>query len=389
MMNRSFWKGRKVFVTGHTGFKGGWLSLWLDSLGADATGYALEPPTHPSLFEQARVAKAIRTIFGDVRDFSRLKAVIAECRPDIVIHMAAQSVVLRGYEDPVETYSSNVMGTVHLLEAVRQLKLPCAIVNVTSDKCYDNREWVWGYRENEPMGGHDPYSNSKGCAELVTAAFRDSYFPPESLDRHGVSLASARAGNVIGGGDWTTHQLIPDLMRGFLENEPCLIRNPSAYRPWQFVLEPIRGYLMLAERLTEAGKPFASSWNFGPADADTKPVSWIANELARLWGRHASWIRDVASHPKEAHALKLDASKAQAFLDWRPMLPLSGALEWIVEWYRVFHSGGDLEGVTRMQIGHYEALTNQISPVVLPSERPTSSMNTGNSRRTITDDLPV
>src|SRR5205823_11508840 len=235
MLNRSFWKGRRVFLTGHTGFKGSWLSLWLDALGADVTGYALEPPTEPSLFVQAGVSSAVKSMCADIRDFSRLRSAIAESRPEVVIHMAAQSVVRRGYEDPIETYSSNVMGTVHILEALRQLKQPCVVVNVTSDKCYANREWVWGYRENEPMGGRDPYSNSKGCAELVTSAYRQSFFAPESADGHHVALASARAGNAIGGGDWTSDQLIPDLMRSFLAGQPCPIRNPSAIRPWQFV----------------------------------------------------------------------------------------------------------------------------------------------------------
>ena len=257
------------------------------------------------------VAGSVRSICGDIRDFPRLKTAIAECRPDVVIHMAAQSVVRRGYEDPIETYSSNVMGTVHVLEALRQLKRPCVVVNVTSDKCYANREWVWGYRENEPMGGRDPYSNSKGCAELVTTAYRESFFPPAAFERHGVAVASARAGNAIGGGDWTSDQLIPDLMRAFLAGQPCLIRNPSAIRPWQFVLEPLRGYLMLAERLAEDASRFACGWNFGPADADAKPVSWIADELARSWGNGASWTRDAEAHPREAHFLKLDASKAR------------------------------------------------------------------------------
>src|SRR5579862_5602486 len=286
MLNTSFWKGRRVFLTGHTGFKGSWLSLWLNALGADVTGYSLEPPTEPNLFEQANVADAIRSIPGDIRDFARLKAAIDECRPSVLIHMAAQSVVRRGYDDPIETYSSNVMGTVHLFEALRTLGRPCAVVNVTSDKCYVNREWVWGYREDEPMGGRDPYSNSKGCAELVTTAYRESYFPPAALERHGIALGSARAGNAIGGGDWTSDQLIPDLMRAFLAGKPCLIRNPAAIRPWQFVLEPLRGYLMLAEKLSSEGAQFASGWNFGPVEADAKPVSWIADELARSWGDH-------------------------------------------------------------------------------------------------------
>jgi CDP-glucose 4,6-dehydratase len=357
MINRSFWLGRKVFVTGHTGFKGSWLSLWLNALQAKVTGYALDPPTQPSLFEQARVGDSVRSICADIRDFQRLKNEIAECRPDVVIHMAAQSVVRRGYEDPVETYSSNVMGTVHVLEAVRQLKRPCIVVNVTSDKCYSNREWVWGYREDEPMGGRDPYSNSKGCAELVTTAYRESYFPPMSLDQHGIAVASARAGNAIGGGDWTCNQLIPDLIRAFLEDRPCLIRSSSAIRPWQFVLEPLRGYLMLAERLAENASRFACGWNFGPTETDTRPVSWIADELARLWGNGASWDRDLELHPEEAHFLKLDHSKAKFYLGWQPLLPLRQAIEWIVEWYRAFQAGADVRFLTQTQIERYEALS--------------------------------
>jgi len=297
MINHSFWKGRRVFLTGHTGFKGSWLSLWLDMLGANVTGYALAPPTEPSLFQQAEIRTLVRSISADVRDFPKLCAAMTECRPDVIIHMAAQSVVRKGYEDPIDTYSSNVMGTVHVLEALRQLKQPCVVVNVTSDKCYENREWHWGYRESEPMGGRDPYSNSKGCAELVTSAYRQSFFPPADFSRHGVALASARAGNAIGGGDWTSNQLIPDLMRAFLAGTTCLIRSPSSIRPWQFVLEPLRGYLMLAERLAENGSDFASGWNFGPAEPDARPVSWIADKLTRSWGDQAAWTRDEASHP--------------------------------------------------------------------------------------------
>jgi CDP-glucose 4,6-dehydratase len=356
-VNHSFWKGRRVFLTGHTGFKGSWLSLWLNALGADTTGFALDPPTQPNLFEQARVANVIRSIRGDIRDFSHLKNVISECTPEVVIHMAAQSVVRRGYEDPIENYSSNVMGTVHVLEAVRQLQRPCVVVNVTSDKCYENREWDWGYRENEPMGGRDPYSNSKACAELITTAYQQSFFPPESIGGHGVALGSARAGNAIGGGDWTSHQLIPDLMRAFLAGQPCLIRSPSAFRPWQFVLEPLRGYLMLAERLSEDGPRFAAGWNFGPVDTDVKPVSWIADEAMRLWGYQSAWSLDSGAHPEEARALKLDASKASVHLNWRPVLPLQQALAWIVEWYQAYQGGTDLQQVTLKQIEQYELLT--------------------------------
>ena len=357
MLNRSFWKGRRVFLTGHTGFKGSWMSLWLAALGAEATGYALPPPTQPSLFELANVGDSIRSIYADIRDFEKLKKAIEQCRPEVVIHMAAQTVVRAGYENPVETYSSNVMGTVHLLEALRQLGRPCAVVNVTSDKCYENREWIWAYREIDRMGGRDPYSNSKACAELVTSAFRDSFFSPDTLDRHGVAIASARAGNVIGGGDWTAHQLIPDLMRAFLAGKACFIRNPSATRPWQFVLEPLRGYLMLAERLSEHGARFATAWNFGPADEDAKPVSWIADKLVRTWGKDASWTHDGGTHLHEARLLKLDASKAKSCLNWHPILPLDTALERIAEWYRAFQERADLRALTQAQIEQYEALS--------------------------------
>lgn len=358
MLNRAFWKNRQVFLTGHTGFKGSWLTLWLNRLGAKVTGYSLDPPTHPSLFDQAQVGDNIQSLLGDIRDFSKLKNAISEAAPEVVIHMAAQSVVRQGYDDPIETYSSNVMGTVNLLEALRQLKRPAVVVNVTSDKCYENREWLWGYRETEPMGGRDPYSNSKGCAELVTSAYRESFFPPNESAKHGVALATARAGNAIGGGDWTSNQLIPDLVRAFLAGQPCLIRNPLALRPWQFVLEPLRGYLMLAERLAEDASRFASGWNFGPLDADAKPVSWIADEMVRLWGGRASWNRDGACHPHEAHFLKLDASKARAEMGWNPVLPLPQALAWIVEWYRAFQEGTDLRRFTVSQIERYEALSN-------------------------------
>jgi CDP-glucose 4,6-dehydratase len=275
----AFWRGRRVFLTGHTGFKGSWLTLWLESLGADVFGYALAPPTRPSLYEQAQVGHTHRSIIGDVRDAERLNNAMSSYRPQVVIHMAAQSVVKRGYADPVDTYSSNVMGTVHVFEAVRRLAGPCVVVNVTSDKCYAHRSDGMPYRENDPLGGDDPYSNSKGCAELVTTAYVQSFFPAGGLAEHGVALASARAGNAIAGGDWTPDQLIPDLMRSFAVGNPCLIRNPGAVRPWQFVLEPLRGYLMLAERLASGHPSFVSGWNFGPVEHDAKPVSWIADRL--------------------------------------------------------------------------------------------------------------
>lgn len=355
-LDRPFWRGRRVFLTGHTGFKGSWLALWLDALGANVTGYALAPPTTPSLYEQAGVAPTLRSVTADIRDYARLERALTEAKPEVVIHMAAQSVVKRGYGDPIDTYATNVMGTVNLFEAVRRLGAPCAIVNVTSDKCYAHRDAGPGYREDDPMGGDDPYSNSKGCAELVTTAFRQSYFPPATLEEHGVALASARAGNAVGGGDWTADQLIPDLVRAFAAGRPCPIRSPRAIRPWQFVLEPLRGYLMLAERLTADGGSFAAGWNFGPAPADERPVEWIADRLADAWGGGASWTRDTATHPAEAAVLRLDASNAARCLGWHPALPLDRGIEWIADWYRGWHRGDDVGRLTRAQIAHYHEL---------------------------------
>jgi CDP-glucose 4,6-dehydratase len=302
------------------------------------------------------VAASVRSITADIRDYPRLAAALKECRPDVVIHMAAQSVVKRGYVDPIETYSSNVMGTVNLLEAVRQLGSGCVVVNVTSDKCYAPQPSGAAHREEDPMGGDDPYSNSKGCAELVTTSFRQSFFSGDPLDRAGVLLASARAGNAIGGGDWTPDQLIPDLVRGFMEGNPCLIRSPGGIRPWQFVLEPLRGYLKLAEGLARDGQRHASGWNFGPADDDAKPVSWIANRLTERWGDGARWSLDPHAHQAELAVLRLDASKAAAELGWRPALPLSQALDWIVEWYRAWAGHADARALTLNQISNYEEL---------------------------------
>ena len=361
MLSRAFWKDRNVFVTGHTGFKGSWLSMWLHAMGAKVTGYSLDPPTKPSLFEQARVGECVRSIHGDVRDFAKLKSALEECDPDVVLHLAAQSVVRYGYDNPLETYSTNIMGTVHVMEAARQLKRPRVVVNITGDKCYENREWVWGYRENDPMGGSDPYSSSKGAAEIVTSAYREAYFSTKSLSQSGVVLASVRAGNVIGGGDWTSDQLIPDLIRSFLDHRPCHIRSPSAIRPWQFVLEPLHGYLLLCERLATEGSAFASGWNFGPAQSDAKPVSWIADTLVRSWGDGASWTQDQGKHVSEAQLLRLDTAKAMAKLDWAPVVPLPRALEWIVEWYQSFRTGGDLRAITNQQIERYQNLLEEKS----------------------------
>lgn len=353
-VNPEFWVGKKVFVTGHTGFKGSWLCLWLQSIGAEVTGYALQPPTNPSLFKVAKVADGMKSIIGDIRDGGALSAAMRGAAPEIVIHMAAQPLVRYSYVDPVETYSTNVMGTVQLLEAVRQNRSVRAVVNVTSDKCYENREWVWGYRENESMGGFDPYSNSKGCAELVTAAYRSSFFNAASSAEHGVALASARAGNVIGGGDWAADRLVPDILRAITESRPVEIRNPHAVRPWQHVLEPLGGYLQLAQKLYEEGAPYAEGWNFGPNDGDAKPVQWIVERLTRQWGGGASWRLDEADHPHEAHYLKLDCSKAKMRLDWRPRWALGQALENIVAWHKAQQQGNDMRAFSLGQIAAYQ-----------------------------------
>ncbi|MDP2142889.1 MAG: CDP-glucose 4,6-dehydratase [Gallionella sp.] len=352
-MTGSFWRGKKVFLTGHTGFKGSWLSLWLQQLGAEVTGYALQPPTNPSLFEVASVATGMASIIGDIRDGVALGKAMCDAAPDIVIHMAAQPLVRYSYVNPVETYSTNVMGTVHLLEAVRQTPSVRAVVNVTSDKCYDNKEWVWGYRENEAMGGFDPYSNSKGCAELVTGAYRNSFFSPAKYAEHRVALASARAGNVIGGGDWAEDRLIPDILRAIAENRPVVIRSPHAIRPWQHVLEPLSGYLSLAQKLYEQGVSHAEGWNFGPNDEDAKPVQWIVERLTQQWGEGASWRLDEGEHPHEAHYLKLDCSKAKMRLDWQPRWELAHTLEMIVAWQRAWLAKEEMRSLTLKQIEQY------------------------------------
>lgn len=348
-MTPDFWVGRRVFVTGHTGFKGSWLSLWLLSLGAEVTGYALPPPTEPSLFDRARVAEGIDSHIGDVRDLGALRECLHAARPEIVIHMAAQPLVRDSYRLPVETYATNVMGTVHLFEAVRTAASVRAVIIVTSDKCYENREWVWGYRENEAMGGFDPYSSSKGCAELVTSAYRRSFFG------NGAAVASARAGNVIGGGDWARDRLIPDMIRAFTAGQPVRIRNPHAVRPWQHVLEPLSGYLSLAEGLVLEGQRHADGWNFGPSEDDARPVQWIVERLTSLWGDGASWALDAEPQLHEAAHLKLDCSKARTSLGWRPRWSLEVALQHIVEWHRAEKKeGSDMRALTLKQIKDYQ-----------------------------------
>ena len=357
-MNPAFWQGKRVLLTGHTGFKGSWMSLWLQSMGAQVTGYALAPPTNPSLFEIADVAQGMTSIIGDIRDLAKLQAVFTELQPEIVIHMAAQPLVRYSYLNPVETYSTNVMGTVHLLEAVRNTPGVKAVVNITTDKCYENREWVWGYRENEPMGGFDPYSNSKGCAELVSAAYRSSFFNADTYAQHGVATATVRAGNVIGGGDWAQDRLIPDILSAFEQGRKVDIRNPHAIRPWQHVMEPLSGYLTLAERLFEHGPSFGEGWNFGPNDEDAKPVGWIVEQMAALWGADAQWQVDTGEHPHEAHYLKLDISKARSRLNWHPALRLKDALALIIDWSKQREAGANIRQLTLTQLQTYQTLTN-------------------------------
>ncbi|MDA8078179.1 MAG: CDP-glucose 4,6-dehydratase [Nitrospiraceae bacterium] len=353
MINRDFWRGRKVFITGHTGFKGSWLCLWLRELGADITGYALDPPTAPSLFELCNINRHVRSIIDDVRDGDALACAMTAAAPEVAIHMAAQPLVREAYARPVETYAVNVMGTVNFLEAVRRCGSVKAVVNVTSDKCYENREWVWGYREDEPMGGYDPYSSSKACSELVTAAYRASFFPFDMYKTHGVAIATARAGNVIGGGDWAGHRIIPDCIRAVVSGERIVIRNPHSIRPWQHVLEPLSGYLGLARRLYEQGTDFAGGWNFGPDDCDAKPVEWLVSTFCRKWGQGASYRVEQDQRGHEAHYLKLDCSKAKARLGWQPRWSLGKALDTIVEWTKAYKGKEDLAEVCVRQIREY------------------------------------
>jgi CDP-glucose 4,6-dehydratase len=348
-LNSKFWKGKRVFLTGHTGFKGSWLSLWLQSLGADLHGLGLRPHTTPALFDEANVGAGMRSTIGDVRDYGAVYRAMDACGPEIVIHMAAQPLVRESYLAPVETYATNVMGTVHVLEAARQIGTAKAIVNVTTDKCYENREWVWGYREDESMGGYDPYSSSKGCSELVSSAYRRSFFKES-----GISLASARAGNVIGGGDWTASRLVPDILRAFERLQPVVIRNPNATRPWQHVLEPLFGYLTLAERLYTDGEIFSEGWNFGPHDEDARPVKWIVEHMVHAWGGGASWLLDGGENPYEANCLKLDISKAKAKLGWQPRWRLVTALAQIVDWHRHWLAKRDVKSICLRQISEYQ-----------------------------------
>ncbi len=350
-MGSEIYKGRKVLITGHTGFKGTWLTLWLKILGAEVIGYSLEPPTNPSIFESCGLQDHLDHIQGDIRDHEHILSVFQTCQPEFVFHLAAQSLVRLSYKKPRQTYDTNVMGTINVLEAARATESVRVIINVTSDKCYENREWVWGYRENDPMGGHDPYSSSKGCAELVTSAYIKSFFPPEKYGKdHQVALASARAGNVIGGGDWGTDRLVPDCIRALNQNKEIVIRYPEAIRPWQHVLEPLYGYLLLGTKLWENGPEYSTAWNFGPADIEAKTVKDVVEKICKLWG-NGRYVTDKQSHPHEAHWLRLDCSRAKIKLGWKPKFSVESSLEKTIEWYKIFYSGITADELRKFTIG--------------------------------------
>lgn len=351
-MNKDFWHGRRVFITGHTGFKGSWMSLWLQQMGAQVTGFALPCETQPSMFTLAQVGRGMQSIEGDVRDLDAVKKAVLVAQPEIVIHMAAQALVRTSYADPVETYATNVMGTVHLLEAARTCQSVRAVVNVTTDKCYENHEWVWPYRENDELGGHDPYSSSKACSELVTQAYVRSY--PELGAGGRLAVATARAGNVIGGGDGSVDRLIPDVVSAWRSERILQIRSPLAVRPWQFVLDPLHGYLQLAERLYKHGQAFAGAWNFGPNSNDARPVQWLVEQLAKHWGPAARWAVLGGERVHEATTLKLDCSKARAQLGWYPVMNLGQGLEQTMLWYRTWLGGGNLSTLSQRQITEFQ-----------------------------------
>src|ERR1035437_6139403 len=353
MVNKAFWKGKKVLITGHTGFKGSWLSILLNWLEADVHGYSLDPPTSPSLYELAKVDKLLDSTIGDIRDFKLLQKTIKKVKPEVVIHLAAQPLVMESYRNPRETYEINVMGTVNLLDAIRLEHGIKAILNVTSDKCYENKEWLWGYRENEPMGGYDPYSNSKGCSELVTSSFTASFFNANDYSNHGLALASARAGNVLGGGDWAQDRLIPDFFKAIIRGEKLKIRSPYAIRPWQHVIEPLTGYLMLCEKLYSSGSEYDGGWNFGADINDAKNVEWIVRRICELWSNDAVYEVDNTVQPHEANYLKLDCTKAKTLLGWNSIWDVETTLEMVVEWYKCYQKNDDMRNACVNQIEQY------------------------------------
>lgn len=353
VVRNDLWRGRRVFVTGDTGFKGSWLALWLAEMGADVTGYALQPPTSPSLFEQARISEIVKHVHGDIRDLAALEAAMQRADPEVVFHLAAQPLVRYSYKAPVETYATNVMGTVHLLDACRRLDHVRAIVCITTDKCYENKEWAWPYRESDPMGGYDPYSSSKGAAELVISSYRRSFFDD------GKGIASVRAGNVIGGGDWAEDRLLPDIVRALEAGRRPLIRSPKSIRPWQHVLEALGGYIVIAERLLSGDMSAATAWNFGPSDDDARPVDWIVERLLDEWGA-SGWDMPEDAQPHEAQVLKLDCSKARSELGWRPAMPLPDALKKVAQWHQAVASGADAREICRTQLNEYRELSRKV-----------------------------
>ena len=359
------WRGRRVLVTGHTGFKGSWLCLWLQLMGAQVHGYARLPPTKPNLFDLADVGSGMASTVGDVRDLELLRATLLAVQPEIVFHLAAQPIVQLGYDDPVETYATNMMGTVHLLEAARQTPTVRAVVVVTSDKCYANHEWHWSYREKSQLGGRDPYASSKSCAVLIVHSYRESFFRPARAAGSQALVASVRAGNVIGGGDWAPHRLVPDVMATLHAGRPLVLRHPEAIRPWQHVLEPLRGYLQVAERLFHGEDRFAEAWNFGPVDEDCLTVGWLARELSLKWGQEVHWEADRIPRPHEDTFLKLDCSKARALLGWVPVLRLEDGLQWIADWYRQRERGRPVREITEEQIERYRELAAARSDATL------------------------
>ena len=353
-MNLEFWKNKKVFITGHTGFKGSWLSLWLKNLGSEVTGYSLNNNSEKLFFfRDANIEKGMNSIVGDIRDLKSLKHAVRNSNPDIIIHMAAQALVRDSYDDPINTYTTNVIGTVNIFEAAKECDTVKSLINVTSDKCYENKEREEGYTEDEPMGGYDPYSSSKGCAELVASAYRKSFFKP---DFSKISMASVRAGNVVGGGDWSKDRLIPDAIKSFYTNQPVIIRNPTSIRPWQFVLEPLRGYLMLAEKLYLGELQYSSGWNFGPNNLEVKNVEWVINNLSTKWGDSANWEyqEEELKILHEANYLRLDITKSKNILDWHPLLNINDTLDLIVEWYKSFERNEDISATSINQIIKYQ-----------------------------------
>ena len=355
-MNSQFWKNKKVLVTGHTGFKGSWLSLWLQKLDADVIGFSKSIPTKPSLYQLAHVEDGMESIIGDIKNLKEITKIIQKHKPEIIIHMAAQSLVQESYKDPIETYATNIFGTINVMQAIRNLDFVRVLINVTSDKCYENRSLERGYNENDPMGGFDPYSSSKGCAEIVTSSFRNSFFNIKEYEKHRTAIASVRAGNVIGGGDWAENRIIPDIIKGILEKKKIKIRNPEAIRPWQFVLEPLNGYLLLAEKLWHEGKTFSEGWNFGPEYDDVKKVSWVAKKLLKLWNTDIKLDYTKEKFNHEEKILKLDCTKVKEKLGWHPKMNLEVGLKFVVEWYKQYELGNNMKEVTENQIMEYNKI---------------------------------